>query len=92
MSSDEQAPTKSWVYDSKHTHVTYFTICNTLPYVSIAMDREWALPAGRSQEVTASKRALQCSIYCKTFKAQPAHHCFDPLGYWDEYHYFIIIF
>lgn len=88
MSSDEQAPTKSSVYDGKHTHVTYFTICNTLPYVSVPMDREWALPTDRSQEIMASKTALKWRIYFKTFKAQPAHRYFDPLGYCDEYHYF----
>lgn len=88
MSSDEQAPTKSSVYDGRHTHVTYFPICNTLPYVSIPRDQEWALPVDRSQEITASKTALKCRIHFKTFKVQSAHCSFDPLGYCDEYHSF----
>lgn len=92
MSSDEQAPTKSSVYDGEHTHVTYFTICNTPPYVSIPMDWERALPIDRSQEITASKIGSKHRIYFKTFKAQPAHRYFNPLGYCDKYHYFSYFF
>jgi len=88
MSSDEQAPTKSSVCDGKRTHVTYFTICNTLPYASVLVDQEWPRPVDRSQETTASKTAWKCRIDVKTFKAQPAHHYFNPLGYCVEYHHF----
>lgn len=92
MSSDEQAHTKSSVYDGKYTHVTYFTICNTLPYVSVLIDWELALPVDRSQEITASKSALKHRIDFKTFKAQPARSSSTLPGYCDEYHYFDFFF
>lgn len=92
MSSDEQAHTKSSVYVGKYTHVTYFTICNTLPYASVLIDQELALPVDRSQEITASKTALKHRIDFKTFKARPARGSSTLPGYCDEYHYFDFIF
>lgn len=49
------------------THTEHSSTCNSLPYVPVPMDLEWALPLQKSPEIPAPKIALKCRIYLKTF-------------------------